>query len=331
MVSRRLARLLASCPVSCVLEGRCRTIGVRLLTASITVVGSINHDIVVRVPRHPVPGETIIGSGHFTSPGGKGANQAVAAARLGASVMMVGAVGDDAPGANLVDGLEAEGIDCTNVSVSTRVGTGIALITLDMAGENSIVVSPGANGTVSADDVTISAVADAAVVLIQQEIPAEAVAAAVLHAKGTVILNPAPARTVSPEVLARVDVLVPNRSELAALAGSAEVGSLDQVADQAHGISGPGLVVVTLGGDGAMIIDGESVTIVEAAPVTPVDTTAAGDAFCAGLAFGLASGWEVPRAVRWGALVGALATTKEGAQPSLPTHDAVMRFATSMR
>jgi ribokinase len=301
------------------------------MSARIAVVGSINHDIVVRVPRHPVPGETIMGSGHFTASGGKGANQAVAAARLGATVTMVGAVGDDSVGADLVAGMAADGVDCSRVRIIDGIGTGIALITLDDEGENSIVVSPGANGVVSVGDVTVDEVATAAVVLIQQEVPAEAVAAAVLHAKGTVILNPAPARVVSPEVMARVDVLVPNRSELAALTGSPEAESLDDVVAQAGLLSTRGLVVVTLGGDGAMIIDGDDVTIVEPASVDVVDTTAAGDAFCGALAFGLASGWDIPRAVRWGTLAGALATTKAGAQPSLPTSEAVMKFAAAMQ
>ncbi|GBE25231.1 MAG TPA: ribokinase [Actinobacteria bacterium] len=301
------------------------------MSVSIAVVGSINHDIVVRVPRHPVPGETIMGSGHFTAPGGKGANQAVAASRLGATVAMVGAVGNDSIGADLLSGLSSDGVDCGHVRVVDDVGTGIALITLDDAGENSIVVSPGANGVVSVEDVTVDVVAAAAVVLIQQEIPPEAVAAAVMHARGTVILNPAPAREVSPEVLARVDVLVPNRSELAVLTGSPEAKVRDEVVTQANLLPREGVVIVTLGGDGAMIIDGDDVTIVEPASVDVVDTTAAGDAFCAALAFGLASGWDIGRTVRWGALAGALATTRAGAQPSLPTSDTVMKFAASMR
>jgi ribokinase len=301
------------------------------MSARVAVVGSINHDIVVRVPRHPVPGETIMGSGHFTAPGGKGANQAVAAARLGATVTMVGAVGDDSVGGDLVAGMAADGVDCSRVRIIDGIGTGIALIALDDEGENSIVVSPGANGVVSVDDVTVDEVATAAAVLLQQEVPAEAVAAAVFHARGTVILNPAPARDVSPDVIARVDVLVPNRSELAALTGSREAESLDDVVAQVRLLSTGGLVVVTLGGDGAMIIDGDDVTIVEPASVDVVDTTAAGDAFCGALAYGLASGWDIPRAVRWGALAGALATTKAGAQPSLPTSEAVMKFVATMQ
>jgi ribokinase len=307
------------------------SIGILRMSARIAVVGSINHDIVVRVPRHPVPGETIMGSGHFTAPGGKGANQAVAAARLGATVTMVGAVGDDSVGADIVAGMAADGVDCSRVRIVDGIGTGIALIALDDEGENSIVVSPGANGVVSVDDVTVDEVATAAAVLLQQEVPAEAVAAAVFHARGTVILNPAPARDVSPDVIARVDVLVPNRSELAALTGSREAESLDDVVAQVRLLSTGGLVVVTLGGDGAMIIDGDDVTIVEPASVDVVDTTAAGDAFCGALAYGLASGWDIPRAVRWGALAGALATTKAGAQPSLPTSEAVMKFVATMQ
>jgi ribokinase len=301
------------------------------MSVSIAVVGSINHDIVVRAPRHPAPGETVMGSGHFTAPGGKGANQAVAASRLGATVAMVGAVGNDSIGADLLSGLSSDGVDCGHVRVVDDVGTGIALITLDDAGENSIVVSPGANGVVSVEDVTVDVVAAAAVVLIQQEIPSEAVAAAVMHARGTIILNPAPAREMSPETLARVDVLVPNRSELAVLAGSPEAKVRDEVVAQANLLPREGLVIVTLGGDGAMIIDGDDVTTVEPASIEVVDTTAAGDAFCGALAFGLASGWDISRAVRWGALAGALTTSKAGAQPSLPTGAAVMKFAAAMK
>ena len=288
----------------------------------ITVVGSLNQDIVARVPRHPRPGETVLGSEHFVAAGGKGANQAVAAARLGRPVAMVGRVGDDDAGRTLLSGLVADGVDVSGVQVDSEVGTGLALITLDDDAENTIVVSPGANGRVGASDVDAAAdqVRNATVLLVQLEIPMDAVVRATELATGTVVLNPAPARPLPDEVLANVDVLVPNRSELAALAGCAEPTTPAEAAAAAAILLGPPAIVVTLGADGALVFAGEGEAIAVPAPrINPVDTVGAGDAFCGALADALVRGEDLVAAARWAVNAGAVAATRRGAQPSLPT------------
>ena len=288
----------------------------------ITVVGSLNQDIVAKVPRHPRPGETVLGSEHFVAAGGKGANQAVAAARLGRPVAMVGRVGDDDAGRTLLSGLVADGVDVSGVQVDSEVGTGLALITLDDDAENTIVVSPGANGRVGASDVDAAAdqVRNATVLLVQLEIPMDAVVRATELATGTVVLNPAPARPLPDEVLANVDVLVPNRSELAGLAGCAEPTTPAEAAAAAAILLGPPAIVVTLGAEGALVFAGEGeATTVPAPRINPVDTVGAGDAFCGALADALVRGEDLVAAARWAVNAGAVAATRRGAQPSLPT------------
>lgn len=296
----------------------------------ITVVGSLNQDIVARVPRHPRPGETVLGSEHFVAAGGKGANQAVAAARLGRSVAMVGRVGDDDAGRTLLAGLVADGVDISGVQVDGEVGTGLALITLDDDAENAIVVSPGANGRVGASDVDAAAdkVRRAAVLLVQLETPMEAVVRAAELAAGKVVLNPAPAQPLPADVLASVDVLVPNRSELAVLAGCAEPTTPAGVAAAAATLLGPPAIVVTLGADGALVLAGEGEAVAVPAPrIDPVDTVGAGDAFCGALADALVRGEDLVAAVRWAVNAGAVAATRRGAQPSLPTAAEVAALA----
>jgi ribokinase len=285
---------------------------------SIVVVGSLNQDIVARVERHPLPGETVLSHGHFVAPGGKGGNQAVAAARLGQSVAMVGRVGADAAGRDMVAALLADGVDVTHV-LTDEGATGVALITLDDAGENAIVVSPGANARLTAADVEDAAplVSAASVVLLQLEVPLEAVAAAAALATGTVVLNPAPARPLPASLLERITVLVPNRSELGILAGQEEPHDVAAAAALASRVAPT--VVVTLGEDGAILVRGDDCLHVPAPPVVPVDTTAAGDAFCGALADGMARGHPLDEAVRWAVAAGAAATTRLGAQPSLPS------------
>jgi ribokinase len=292
---------------------------------AIVVVGSINQDLVVRVPRHPVPGETILGTGHFTASGGKGANQAVAVARLGQSVAMVGRVGDDDPGRAMRAGLEVEGIDARGVSTDPEVGTGLAVITLDVGGENAIVVSPGANGTLPVTEITSAAptLAAAEVVLLQLEVPLDIVAAAAAEAGGVVILNPAPARPLPAALLQHVAILVPNRSELGVLSGTDEPRSFAEVEAALARLPFEGRVVVTLGADGAVVADDRGLTHVAAPKIEPVDTTAAGDAFCGALADATARGEDLIDAVRWAVHAGALAAMRIGAQPSLPTADEV--------
>jgi ribokinase len=282
----------------------------------IAVVGSINLDVVVEVARHPAPGETVIGGDRRELPGGKGANQAVAAARLGATVALVGRVGADDAGRRLRDGLAGEGVDVEHVLVDPEAPTGMALIAVDGAGENTIVVSPGANARVGAPDVEAArdVLASAAVTLVQHEVPEDAVAAAIAAAGGTVVLNPAPAR----RIVAAVDVLVPNLGELEALAGRAG----DPV-ELARGLEAARAVVVTLGAEGAVVVDGDHAERVAAPRVEAVDTTGAGDAFCGALAQALDSGADLVEAARWAARAAAASVTRLGAQGGMPHREDV--------
>jgi len=299
------------------------------MPARVTVVGSLNMDLVVRAPRIPRPGETIIGGEFRTVPGGKGANQAVAAARLGAQVAMVGRVGGDAFGGLLLENLAAAGVDHTFVTRDPQAATGVALIEVDDAGQNSIVVVSGANMRLAPADVEAAAAAIgvADVLLLQLESPLETVtrAAQVAHARGvTVILNPAPARPVPDGLLGLVDVLIPNESETALLTGL-PVGDQEEAQAAAAALRRMGVatVILTLGERGALLAYEGGAELFPAFDVTPVDTTAAGDAFVGGLAVALAEGRPLQEAVRWGNAAGALATTRLGAQPSLPTRQAL--------
>jgi ribokinase len=285
----------------------------------VAVVGSLNLDLVVRVARLPGPGETVSGGDVFRNPGGKGANQAVAAARLGRRVAMVGRVGDDDAGRDLLGSLAADAVDTSQVLVVNGVPSGTALITVSEDGENQIVVSPGANARLTPDDVAAAGAAlrTAAVTLLQLEVPLETVAAAARAATGTVVLNPAPVRALPQVLLAEVDVLVPNRVELAQLAG----GPLPETVEAAVALAGrlATRAVVTLGADGALVVEHGQASHVPAVPVTAVDTTAAGDAFCGGLADALATGATLQDAARRAVRVAAAACLRQGAQASLPT------------
>jgi ribokinase len=302
------------------------------MTASIAVVGSLNMDLVIRSPHIPRPGETIIGGEFHTVPGGKGANQAVAAARLGAQVSMVGRVGHDAFGSALLENLDADGIDHTFVIQDGQAATGVALIVVDDHGENSIVVSSGANMRLSPADVEAAeaVIIAADVLILQLEVPLESVirSAELARAHGVkVVLNPAPARPLPARLLSMVDVLVPNETEAALLAGLPVATQIE--AQKAAGAllrSGVGTVILTLGERGALPVHAGEMQVYPAFDVKPVDTTAAGDAFVAGLAVALAEGRGLSEAVRWGNAAGGLATTKLGAQPSLPTRGALERL-----
>jgi ribokinase len=294
---------------------------------AIVVVGSLNLDLAVRVDRLPGPGETVSGGDVFRNPGGKGANQAVAAARLGRGVAMVGRVGDDQAGRELLASLEADAVDTAHVRAVDGVPSGAAFITVSQDGENQIVVSPGANARLAPDDVAAAGAAlrAAAVTLIQLEVPLEAVAAAVRAAGGRVVLNPAPVRDLPSGLLGEVDVLVPNRVELAQLAGAPVPGTVEEAAELAGRLPARA-VVVTLGADGALVVEQGNASHVPAVPVRPVDTTAAGDAFCGGLADALAGGAALQDAARWAVRVAAAACTRPGAQASLPTPDEARRL-----
>ena len=289
-------------------------------SGTVVVLGSANLDIVVPVPHHPVTGETVMGGDHALVPGGKGANQAVAASRLGATVSFVGRVGPDDAGVTLRESLETAGVDTGLLRVDPDAPSGIALIGVDAAGDNAIVVSPGANGRVGPEDVMDAAtvVRDAAVLLLQLEVPMEAVTAAARLATGRVILNPAPAAPLPGDLLELVDVLVPNAIELAQLVGAEPADEVDEIAAQARSLP-VDTVVVTRGADGALLVTPYDHLVVPAPTIHPVDTTGAGDSFCGALAEALARGVELSVAVERAVHAGAVTATRPGAQPAMPT------------
>ncbi|MEU3963184.1 ribokinase [Streptomyces buecherae] len=290
----------------------------------LVVVGSANADLVIGVRRRPAAGETVLGSDLATYPGGKGGNQAVAAARLGARTALLARVGDDAHGRLLLDTQRAAGVDTHPVLVG-GAPTGVALITVDPSGDNSIVVSPGANARLTPADIEAAAplLAAARVVSLQLEIPLETVAAAVRAVgPGTrVLLNPSPPAPLPPDVLAACDPLVVNEHEARSLLDGDPAGAGDDPAAWAAALLGRGSrsVVITLGPAGALAADPRGQTRVPGLPVEAVDTTGAGDAFTGALAWRLGAGDDLATAVRYAARVGAAAVTRPGAQHSYPT------------
>lgn len=270
----------------------------------VCVVGSANLDLVATVARLPGPGETVPGSTFFEYPGGKGLNQAVAAARAGASVAFVGALGEDAAATTLRAVMDEDGIDSSHVT-TVPVATGRALIGVSTTGENSIIVVAGANGTVTAHDIP-----DARVVLTQLEVPLAAVERALRagRAAGAItVLNPAPVQPIDASVLQWCDIVVPNEHEVELLGGVAHLLA-----------AGAGAVVVTMGSRGAALHTADSVIHIEPFSVVPVDTTGAGDTFSGSLCARLAAGDDLPAALRFASAAGALCTTKAGAVPSIP-------------
>lgn len=290
----------------------------------IAVVGSANLDLVVEVDSIPSVGETVLGGDVHRVPGGKGANQAVASSRLGRRVAIVGRVGDDDAGSVLRAALENSGVDTSQLRETVGVPSGLAMISVGSDGDNSIVVSPGANARVTPADVTAAQplLQAAPVTLLQLEIPVEAVVAAAKAAHGTVILNPAPATALPSDLLDHVDIAVPNQTELALLAGGSEPADVATAAEMATSLP-TDAVVVTLGADGALVVENGRATHVPAPKVDPVDTTAAGDSFCAALADGLVRGLDLESSTLWAVRVGAATTQRKGAQPSLPTAEEV--------
>ena len=278
---------------------------------TVVVLGSINMDLVVRVRELPRPGDTVLGDRLLTIQGGKGGNQAVAAARLGAPVRMIGRVGADSFGPALVSGLRDDGIDTSGVVVDESEPSGAALIVVDASGENVIAVAPGANSNVGRDDLTRlrAGLGAGDVVVMQLEIPLDTVLAAidVAHAAGAfVVLNAAPSGLLAGRAMPRVDVLIVNEGENAELGGDALRRAV-------------GALVVTLGAAGSVVYEGDRETRIEPHRVEAVDATAAGDAVVGAAAFALARGASVVDAVRLGNAAGAAAVTKMGARPSLPT------------
>jgi ribokinase len=289
------------------------------VTDGVVVVGSLNADLVVPVGGLPVAGQTVAAVGDVRrGPGGKGANQAVGLARLGRATAMVGAVGDDAEGEMLRSTLVGEGVDVTHVAVAD-VPTGLAVVLLH-GGESTIVVAAGANGTVDAGRVRSAeeAVRGAAAVLTQCEVPDAALVAAAQLAGGLFVVNPAPARPLPAAVLDRADLLVPNRGELATLAGVDEPAGVDAVVDLARSLRPAATTVVTCGADGAVVVEPDRVTRVPAAPARLVDATAAGDSFVAALVDAVLDGAGLPDAARWAARAAALTVGRAGAMAALP-------------
>jgi len=288
---------------------------------NIAVVGSANLDIVVPVSRHPLPGETVLGGDLTQIPGGKGANQAVGAARLGSAVSFLGCIGDDAAGAILRASLDDSGVDTSAMRVVTGIPSGVALITVGPNGDNAIVVSPGANAILHPQDVFAHAdMLTDTVTLLQLEISLETTLAAAETATGIVLLDPAPAPAegLPSELLSAIDILTPNETELALLAGrSIDTHDLDDVIDAARSLAVE-RVVVTLGERGAVVI-GDVTAHVPSPTVEAVDTTAAGDAFRSALATQLSKGRTLVDATGFAVRVGAATTLRFGAQPSLPS------------
>lgn len=287
------------------------------------VVGSANADLVVGVERRPAAGETVLGSDLAVHPGGKGGNQAVAAARLGARTALLARVGDDAHGRLLLESQRAAGVETAGILVG-GAPTGVALITVDPSGDNSIVVSPGANARLTQQDIRAAGplFAAARVVSVQLEIPLETVAevAAAKAADTRLVLNPSPPAPLPDHVLAACDPLVVNEHEARYMLGDDAGSTPEEWARALLGL-GPQSVVVTLGAAGALVADGRTgeVVTVPSLKVEAVDTTGAGDAFTAALAWRLGLGEELAQAAAFAVRVGAAAVTRQGAQASFPT------------
>jgi ribokinase len=297
----------------------------------ILVIGSLNMDLVVCCESLPHAGQTIVGGDFFAAPGGKGANQAVAAAKLGARVRMAGCVGRDEFGAALLAGLRAAGVGTDDV-LPVDGPTGTALITVDAAGANTIVVVPGANAACDAAlvDRALAGAGGPGILLLQHEIPPRANARAIRAARAAgwlVMLNPAPARPVAPDLLQAIDVVTPNATEAAAITGRAVVSHADALAAARKLLAmGARAALVTLGGDGAVYGEGTGAWHCPAVEVAAVDTTAAGDAYIGALAARLAEGQAPVQGLGFAAAAAALSVTRLGAQPSLPSRAELAAF-----
>lgn len=300
---------------------------------AICVFGSLNMDLVVRAPRLPQPGETLSGHGFLTLPGGKGANQAVAAARLGSSVHMVGRVGADAFGQQLLQSLQQQNVHTENIAIDPSMHSGIAMITVAESGENQIVLAAGANSQVDVNDVErlTPLLRDSNVLLLQLEIPIPVVIAAAQTAREAgvlVILDPAPVPESFPDELYQsIDVLTPNQTEAEQLVGFSITSNADAeraaIALHKRGVKN---VIVTMGRAGAIALIDRKLIQISAFAVNAIDTTAAGDAFNGAFAAALDQGKSWEDALQWGVGAGAIAATQLGAQPSLPNRETLLRF-----
>lgn len=298
---------------------------------NICVIGSLNMDLVVNVDTMPKPGQTIIGSNFKEVPGGKGANQAVAMARLNGNVSMIGKVGEDGFGQTLINSLKNDKVDTTYIQTA-KGATGVALITVDKNAQNSIVVSPGANFEVKEDDIdnNIEAIKNSDIVVLQLETPLNTIKYALNKAKELnkyTILNPAPAVKLDDEIIKNVDLLTPNETELEIISGvSIETEEDIQKAAQIMIEKGVKELIVTLGSKGSLYINKEKSMFKKAYKVEAVDTTAAGDSYTGALAVALSQDKNIEDAMDFASKVGALSVLKEGTQSSLPTLEDVKNF-----
>jgi len=302
----------------------------------VCVIGSANVDYTVGLPRLPNPGETVSGGTLLVNLGGKGANQAVAARRLGGEVRMIGCVGNDADGRHITANLAAAGIGVTGLCVSAEAATGTAIIMVDAQGRNQIAVAPGANHRLTVEMVVpyADSIAWAEVLACQLETPLPVVRWALGEARRhgvTTVLNPAPVQPLDPDLLALVDYLTPNEHEAARLT-DCPVDSLESAGEAATRLlaAGAGIVLVTMGDQGVLACDGDSAIHFPSFPVAAVDSTAAGDAFNGALAVGLAAGGTLEQAIPLANAAAALACTKRGAQDSLPERTEVEAFLRSL-
>jgi ribokinase len=290
----------------------------------IVVVGSTNMDMVVKTSHIPAHGETVLGGAFFMNPGGKGANQAVAVARLGGNVLFVSKIGNDIFGKQSAQLFAAEGIDTSSILRDEALPSGVALITVDASGENSIVVAPGANANLLPADVegALSEISTAGIILLQLEIPLATVQYVAGYAAARsirVILNPAPAAVLAAELLSHIDTITPNATEASMIAGIkvSDIETAKQAAARIREL-GVGNVVITMGSNGALVLEGAVFTHVPAPKVQAVDTTAAGDVFNGALAVALSEHKSLPDAVRFACEAAALSVTRLGAQSSIP-------------
>ena len=293
----------------------------------VVVIGSANIDLVSSVASLPVPGETVLGNSFIKTPGGKGANQAVAASKLGGEVSFVGCIGSDQEGEILRSSLENANVNCDFLISRPEVSTGNAMIGVDAEGNNSIIVNSGANNALTQEDIVAAKeiVESAQVVLMQLEISTKCLEVAVEMASGIKILNPAPVVDISKKLLEKIDVLIPNRIELARLSNKESFENLDELEAAAKGL-GIQTVIVTLGSAGALLVSDKQTELISSPAVESVDTTGAGDAFCGSMAESLSRGLSFLESVEYSVTAGALSPTTYGAQISMPTRSEVDSF-----
>ncbi len=290
----------------------------------IYVIGSSNTDMVVKTEKLPMPGETVIGGTFFMNAGGKGANQAVAAARLGGRVTFIARVGSDLFGSQALQQFQTENIDTRFVTQDPEYPSGVALIGVDRQGENTIIVAPGSNRQLNVKDVAnaFESITEKSIILIQLEIPQETVEFAILSGKKKncdVILNPAPVQPVDNNALRNLSIITPNETEAEMLTGIriTDLKTAEQAARQLHQVGVPN-VIITLGSKGAFVSTGSNGKLVTAPKVTAVDTTAGGDCFNGALAVALAEGMKIEEAVGFACQAASLSVTRMGAQSSMP-------------